>query len=72
MVVPRSIVLVEPGLEQSANDDSPFAADARDGNAKGAKIYFHDAGAAANTITAPGDLNIMFIEAYVGNAGGAA
>jgi Subtilase family/FlgD Ig-like domain len=53
-------------------DDSPFAADLRDGNAKGAKIYFHDAGAAANTITAPGDLNIMFIEAYVGNAGGAA
>ncbi|MFN0152048.1 MAG: S8 family serine peptidase [bacterium] len=53
-------------------DDSPFAADARDGNAKGAKIYFHDAAANTNTITAPGDLNIMFIEAYNGNAGGAA
>lgn len=53
-------------------DDSPFAADLRDGNAKGAKIYFHDAAANTNTITAPGDLNIMFIEAYNGNAGGAA
>ena len=53
-------------------DDSPFAADLRDGEAKGAKIFFTDAGNLVNTISTPGDLNLLFGPAYVGNAGGAA
>ncbi len=53
-------------------DDSYVgAADARDGMALKAKIYFMDAGASANTISVPGDLNPMFQTAYDGNTGGA-
>jgi hypothetical protein len=55
-----------------AGDDSYVgAADARDGMALKSKIYFMDAGASANTISVPGDLNPMFQQAYGGNAGGA-
>lgn len=46
--------------------------DARDGMAPQAKIYFMDGGASANTISTPGDLNLMFEKAYVGNGGGVA
>jgi hypothetical protein len=53
-------------------DDSPFANDARDGMALKAKIWFHDAGANARSIVAPGDLNLLFQPPYDGNAGGAA
>lgn len=53
-------------------DDSPFAANANDGMAPMARIWFSDAGATANTITAPGDLNLLFQPPYDGNAGGAA
>ncbi len=53
-------------------DDSPFAADTRDGNALKGKIWFHDGGALTNSIIAPGDLNLMFQAPYTGNAGGAA
>ena len=53
-------------------DDSPFAADLRDGQALKAKIFFTDAGNLTNSITAPGDLNLLFDPPYQGNAGGAA
>ncbi|MEO5617313.1 MAG: S8 family serine peptidase [Candidatus Eisenbacteria bacterium] len=53
-------------------DDSPFAADVRDGQALKAKIFFTDAGNLTNSITAPGDLNLLFDPPYQGNAGGAA
>ena len=53
-------------------DDSPFAADLRDGMALKAKIFFTDAGNLTNSITAPGDLNLLFTPPYLGNAGGAA
>ncbi len=55
-----------------AGDDSPHAADLRDGLAKGAKIYFIDSGGSTNGIITPGDLNDYFQPAYTGNAGGAA
>ncbi len=53
-------------------DDSPFAADLRDGMALKAKIFFTDAGNTTNSITAPGDLNLLFDPPFQGNAGGAA
>jgi hypothetical protein len=53
-------------------DDSPYAANANDGMALKAKIWFTDAGALTNSITAPGDLNLLFQPPYDGNAGGAA
>ncbi len=53
-------------------DDSPFAADLRDGQAMKAKIFFTDAGNDTNSITAPGDLNLLFEPPYLGNPGGAA
>jgi len=37
-----------------------------------AKIYFTDAGNDTNSITAPGDLNLLFEPPYLGNLGGAA
>ncbi len=56
-----------------AGDDAPNAADARDGLAKGAKIYFLDCGGSDPTaILTPGDLNDYFQPTYTGNAGGAA
>src|SRR6185503_5047945 len=56
-----------------AGDDSPFAADLRDGVAKGAKIYFLDCGGSdPNAIITSGDLNDYFGPAYTGNTGGAA
>ncbi len=54
-------------------DDSFVAGAAlQDGMALKAKIYFMDGGAAANTISAPQDLNIMFQPAYTGNLAGGA
>ena len=53
-------------------NDDPWSTSARDGIAKGAKVYFMDAGGSANTILAPGDLNDYFQPSYDGNAGGAA
>jgi subtilisin family serine protease len=53
-------------------DDSPFAADLRDGQALKARLYFHDIGAFGDTVYAPADLTILFGEAYAGNAGGGA
>lgn len=55
-----------------AGDDSPWAADLRDGLAKGAKIFFIDAGGSANTIITSADLNDYFQPAYDGNLAGAA
>lgn len=53
-------------------DDSPWSTDLRDGMALKSKIYFTDAGASANSIITPGDLNLLFQPPYDGNAGGAA
>lgn len=53
-------------------DDSPFATNLNDGQALKAKIFFTDAGNTANSISTPGDLNLLFGPAYQGNAGGAA
>ena len=53
-------------------DDPVGGGSTRDGIARGAKIYFLDAGGATNTITAPTDLNDYFGPSYDGNAGGAA
>ncbi len=55
-------------------NDDPVSTSLRDGMAKGAKIYFHDCGGAAlgNGIDHFPDLNDLFLEAYNGNAGGAA
>lgn len=55
-----------------AGNDAPFAADLRDGIAKGARIYFVDSGGSANTIITPGDLNDYFGPSYIGNAAGGA
>jgi hypothetical protein len=51
-------------------NDSPFAANANDGMAPNAKIWFHDGGALTNSIIAPGDLNLLFQPPYDGNAAG--
>jgi subtilase family protein/flagellar hook capping protein FlgD len=53
-------------------DDSPFAADPRDGQALKAKIYFSDCGGNSSSIFPPDDLYTLFLPAYTGNAGGAA
>jgi hypothetical protein len=56
-----------------AGDDSPFAADARDGMALKARIYFCDGGGtAAAGVFVPIDLTELFIKPYTGNAAGAA
>ncbi|MDP7031769.1 MAG: S8 family serine peptidase [Gemmatimonadota bacterium] len=55
-----------------AGDDSPHGGSSNDGIAKGAKIYFVDAGGSTNGLYLPGDLNDYFQPAYDGNAGGAA
>ncbi len=55
-----------------AGNDQGLGASARDGLAKGAKIYFLDAGGDATTIITPGDLHDYFGPGYAGNAGGAA
>ena len=57
----------------TAGDDSPNAADARDGMAINAKIYFNDGGGGPDPgILIPLDLNDLYIMPYTGNAGGAA
>ena len=56
----------------AGNDDVNGNADARDGLAKGAKIYFLDCGGDSSGIIVPVDLNDYFIAGYDGNAGGAA
>lgn len=55
-----------------AGNDDGYNTDARDGMAKGAKIYFLDAGDNSRSIYTPGDLNDYYLPAYTGNAGGAA
>ena len=56
-----------------AGDDSPNAADARDGMAIQAKIYFMDGGGAFGAgIYVPPDLNDLMIKPYNGNAPGSA
>jgi hypothetical protein len=55
-----------------AGNDDGYGTDARDGVAKGAKIYFLDAGDDSRSIYVPGDLNDYYLPAYTGNAGGAA
>jgi subtilase family protein/flagellar hook capping protein FlgD len=55
-----------------AGDDSPFAADPRDGHALKAKIYFTDVGKNTTSVFTPSDMNLLFSPAYAGNAGGAA
>lgn len=57
----------------AAGDDSPNAADQRDGMAINAKIYFNDGGGAPDPgVIIPLDLNDLFIMPYTGNAAGAA
>jgi hypothetical protein len=51
-----------------AGNDDALAADARDGIAKGAKIYFLDGGGSDNLILTPGDLNDYFAPAEAGGA----
>lgn len=55
-------------------NDDPIAAQARDGMAKEAKIYFMDIGGASLGINLDlfPDLNDVFLPPYTGNAGGAA
>lgn len=55
-----------------AGDDSPFATDLRDGNAKGAKLWLTDVGTTSTTVFVPDDMNLVFTAPYTGNAGGAA
>lgn len=57
----------------AAGDDAPNAADARDGMAINAKIYFNDGGGGPDAgILTPLDLNELYIIPYTGNSGGAA
>lgn len=56
-----------------AGDDSPNAADTRDGMALKSKLFFCDGGGPTpNSIFNPLDLNDLFILPYTGNAGGQA
>ena len=55
-----------------AGDDSPWAADARDGHALKAKLFFTDVGNNSTSVFVPSDMNLVFAPAYAGNAGGAA
>lgn len=57
----------------TAGDDAPNAADARDGMAINAKIFFLDGGGGLQAgIYVPLDLNDLMIMPYTGNAAGAA
>lgn len=56
-----------------AGDDAPNTADAHDGMAIHAKIYFQDGGSAFGAgIYVPPDLNDLLIRPYTGNAAGSA
>ncbi len=55
----------------AAGNDAPNAADARDGMAIDAKIYFLDGGGSPGGVFVPLDLNDLYAIAYAGNIAGA-
>jgi hypothetical protein len=58
----------------AVGNDDPLGSSARDGVAKGAKLWFEDMSGPtfAHDIVTPADLNDLFQPAYFGNSGGAA